>query len=119
MTDHLFFLIGFGFLLTHEMDAVRCREWRLFPGLNRMGEQDGYVTFTAIHVPLFAVLLWGITRDDDVRDRMVVGLDIFFVLHLIAHVLLRNHPDNRFGSWLSWSLFTGAGVCGALDLLTR
>lgn len=119
MTDHIFFLLGFGFLLTHEMDAIRCQEWRMFPGLSRMTEQTGYVTFTAIHVPLYAALLWGLTRSDDANANLIPYLDIFFVIHLFAHILLRNNPDNRFGSWCSWSLFTGAGICGAADLLLR
>ena len=117
MTDHLFFLLGFGFLLTHKMDAIRCQEWRMFPGLNRMSEQNGYVAFTAIHVPLYAALLWGLTQDDGTSATLITGLDIFFIVHLIAHILLRDHAENGFGSWLSWLLFTGAGIGGAIDLL--
>lgn len=117
MADHVFFLLGFSFLLTHEMDAIRCQEWRIFPGLARMSERSGYVTFTAIHVPLYAALLWGLAQGDETTGSLITGLDIFFLIHLIAHVLLRHHPENRFGSWFSWSLFTGAGVCGAIDLL--
>lgn len=119
MTDQLFFVIGFGFLLTHEMDAIRCQEWRMFPGLSRMTERTGYATFTAIHVPLYAALLWGLTQGDAASTGLIAGLDLFFVVHLVVHILLRNHPENRFGSWLSWSLFGGAGLCGAADLVLR
>ena len=118
MTDHLFFLIGFAFLLTHEMDAIRCREWKIFPIIGGMGEEAGYVAFTALHVPLYALLFWGLFAGSGPSGRLIAGLDVFFVVHLILHVLLRNHPENRFGSPFSWALFVGAGICGAIDLLT-
>lgn len=60
MTEHPLFLLGFCLMLTHEMDAIRCREGRIFPLTARMGEEVGYVAFTAFHVPLYAFLLWGL-----------------------------------------------------------
>lgn len=117
MSDHAFFVVGFAFLLVHEMDAIRCHEWKILPVLSRMGEHAAYIAFTALHVPIYALLLWGLTRE--ANGGLIVGLDVFLVVHLILHVLLRNHPENRFRSPLSWTLFTGAGVCGAIDLLLR
>jgi hypothetical protein len=29
-----FYILGIAFILMHEMDAIRCREWRIFPGLS-------------------------------------------------------------------------------------
>jgi len=116
VTHHLFFLAGFAFLLAHEMDAIRCREWKIFPILGGMGEETGYVAFTALHVPLYALLFWGLVVGG-ASGRLITGLDAFFVVHLILHIVLRNHPENRFGSRFSRALFVGAGVCGAIDLL--
>jgi hypothetical protein len=117
MTDHLFFLVGFCFLLTHEMDAVRCREWKILPVLNRMGEGAGCIAFTALHVPLYALLLWGLFDGADANRGLIVGLDVFFVVHMLLHIFLRDLPDNRFGSAFSWTLILGAGIFGAIDLL--
>ena len=33
--DHLFFLLGFCFILVHEMDAIRLKEWRILPLFSR------------------------------------------------------------------------------------
>lgn len=112
-----FFLVGCCFLLTHEMDAVRCEEWRIMPIMSALRGRSGYRVFTLLHIPLYALLLWALSGATTMNRGIVIGLDTFFVIHLLLHLLLRNLPGNRFGSAFSWSLFSGAGLCGALDLL--
>ncbi len=111
------FLLRFCLLLTHEMDAIRCKEWRIFPGTSRLGDEAGYRVFTALHIPLYALLLWGLAGDGTMTRGLVIGLDAFFVIHLFLHLFLRNLPSNGFNSVFSRALFLGAGSCGALDLL--
>ncbi len=118
MLSHPFFLLGFCFLLVHEMDAIRCKEWKLFPVTSKMGDEVGYVTFTILHVPLYAVLLWGLFGGDGVNSGLLVGLDAFFVVHAALHLLFIRHPEYRFRSAFSWTLILGAGVFGVIDLLT-
>ena len=101
MTYGLSFLVGFCFLLAHEMNAIRCREWRILPVLNRMGEEAGYLAFTALHVPPYALLLWGLLGDGEANRGLIVGLNIFFVVHMFLHIFLRNLPENLFGSAFS------------------
>jgi len=48
---------------------------------------------------------------------VMVGLDIFFIVHVGLHLLFRDHPDYHFHTAFSWFLIIGAGVAGALDLL--
>lgn len=116
MPSQLFFLLGLSFLLTHEMDAIRCTEWRIFPVTAAMADEAGYLAFTAVHVPLYAILLWGLVGGDANRG-LVLALDAFFVVHACLHVLLRHLPKYGFRSAFSWALFLGAGLCGAIDLL--
>lgn len=117
MADHLFFLLGFCLLLTHEMDAIRCKEWRIFPITSRMDSDAGYRAFTAFHVPLFALLLWELFGGERIDARWILGLNIFFMFHAFLHVIFLRHPENLFRSAFSWILIAGAGVCGALDLV--
>ena len=45
-------------LFTHELDAVSQSEWRLLYILRTMPDAQGAFWFVALHVPLFAALLW-------------------------------------------------------------
>jgi len=110
------FLVGFCLLLTHEMDAIRCKEWAMFPVTEHMGEEAGYRAFTAAHVPLYALLLRGLMGGGGMTRKLFVGLDVFSLVHVALHLLRLNDPRNRFTSVFSWALILGAGLGGALDL---
>ncbi len=114
--NHFFFSLGFTLLLVHEMDAIRLREWKIFPLLRDLRDEVGYVAFTALHIPIYALLFMGLLGGDGENNALIAGMDAFFVVHIILHIVFRNHPENRFGSAFSWSLILGAGACGVLDL---
>src|SRR5918997_4430503 len=116
MLGYGLFLAGLCLLLAHEMDAVRLKEWRLLPILSGLRDEAGYLAFTSLHVPLYALLFWGLFGAGVVNRGLVVALDAFFIVHLALHVILRNLPGNQFRSAFSWGLIVGAGVCGATDL---
>lgn len=118
MNAYLFFFIALSFLLIHEMDAIRCREWKLFPVLSQLTDERGYIVFTALHIPLYILLLWGLFPGGAViNSALVAGLDIFCIIHVGLHLLFINHPENRFNNPFSWILILGAGLAGGLDLL--
>ncbi len=117
MLDHFFFYVGFCFLLTHEMDAVRCQEWQILPFLSRLNDEAGYRAFTILHVPLYVLLLWFLWRSDGSNRNLMVGLDVFFTVHTFLHILLRNLPRNQFKTLFSWIHIAGAGIAGVIDLL--
>lgn len=103
--------------MAHEMDAVRAKEWKIFPILNGLGDEAGYRVFTALHVPIYALLLWGLFADGGVNRGLIVVLDVFFIVHVFLHLIFYNHPENRFRSVFSYVLIFGAGIFGVLDLL--
>jgi hypothetical protein len=116
---YLFFFIGFGFLLTHEMDAIRQKEWTIFPLISGLGDKMGYYVFTGIHVPLYFLIFYGVFKDglQLMNPSWIKGLDIFFIIHVFLHILYLNHKKNLFTSFFSWSLIAGAGICGLIDLI--
>jgi hypothetical protein len=119
MIDHVFFYLGLCFILTHELDAVRQREWAIFPGLSRLDDRRGYVVFTALHVPLYLLLFWEVTgtHGAGAYPNVITGLSSFMIVHLVLHILFTRHPENRFTGPFSWFLIAGAAVCGVADLL--
>lgn len=120
MTDHLFFYIGLSFLLTHEMDAIRRQEYRIFPITSLLSERTGYLVFTALHVPLYVVLFWGLTNKDPLFVRQfILYFDVFMLVHIGLHLLALRHKLNQFTSFFSWSLIVGAGLFGLFDLLAK
>ncbi|MEM7345242.1 MAG: DUF6713 family protein [Chloroflexota bacterium] len=114
MPTNFFFYLAVSFILTHEMDAIRVKEWRMFIGLSSLKEEAAYTIFTALHVPLYLLLFLGIFG---IASRTVIwALDSFFVIHLFLHILFTRHPNNQFTSILSWVLIIGAAVSGGIDL---
>ena len=112
-----FFILGFCFLLAHEMDAIRATEWKIFPVLNKMEDEAGYRTFTVLHVPIYVFLLLGLFAGGGMTLGLVIGLDVFFIVHALLHLVFYNHPENRFRSVFSYALIFGAGLFGAASLL--
>jgi hypothetical protein len=115
MPDHLFFYLGLAFLFTHELDAVRCKEWRIFPGLSYLNDRTGFVVFTLAHIPLIAWIFYEVSKADN--EAFIFGFSIFMIVHLGLHVLFLMHPKNEFRDWVSWLFISGAAICGLLQLV--
>ena len=56
ITDRKWGFWGLAFLMTHELDAINCQEWRMLPLLNFLDDNIGYQVFTILHVPVFAAI---------------------------------------------------------------
>jgi len=117
MTEHVFFYLGLSLLMMHEMDAIRCKEWRIFPGLSMLSDKDGHIVFLFAHIPLFYFVFWKLTHSQHI-ESFIYGFNIFMMIHLGLHILLLKHKNNEFKDWISWSIIIGAGLCGLIDLLT-
>jgi len=117
MPEYLWFYLGLSFIIIHEMDAVRCHEWRIFPGLSMLNDKLGFVIFMIAHIPLFAWPLIVLQENPDPTGLMK-GLDVFFIIHVGLHILFLRHPRNEFKDWISWLFIGGAGLFGAIDLLS-
>lgn len=110
------FYIALAFILVHEMDAVRCREWKMLPGLSMLEDELAYRIFVLAHIPLIAALLYFPIILQSTAWR--IGLDVFLLVHVVLHLLMINHRYNLFRDWISWVLIAGAGFFGLADLTT-
>ena len=113
----LFYLAVAG-LITHELDAVHRREWRLLYLLRGWPDGSARRAFILLHVPLLAVVLWVAAHPDDgIRFRTMLALDLFMVLHSALHWRLRHDPRYEFHSMSSRLLIFGTAAVAAVHLL--
>ena len=105
-TDMLFFL-NIAWIATHELDAIYRREWRIFqtfvPFYDRLDDDMAYRLFAALHIPLLAWILWAAQF-----EGFQIGFDLFLLIHIGLHWLLRNHPQNEFNNRFSQFLIVGS-----------
>jgi hypothetical protein len=111
-----FFTQDFLFLRVHELDAMRCREWRIFPGLSLLNGKLGQTIFVFAHIPLFFFVFYGLTEQSNI-DNFVKGVDVFMMVHVGLHLLLLKHKNNEFKDWASWTIIIGSGFFGLADLI--
>ncbi|HEU4495971.1 MAG TPA: DUF6713 family protein [Flavobacterium sp.] len=110
-----FYLLGITLILMHEMDAVRCREWRIFPGLSYIkNDKAGLAVFIFLHMPLF---YWIMSETYADSEKFRIGFDYFLIVHFILHLLFLMHKKNEFRNWISWTIIAGAALSGFLDLI--
>jgi len=65
MVFDLLFFFNLALLITHELDAIQCHEWRMFPFICQLNDELAYRVFTILHVPLLALIFWFLSRPDD------------------------------------------------------
>ena len=112
------FPLGFGFLATHELDAVTQSEWRLLYVLRSLPDGLAETAFVALHVPLFALMVWLCQHPlPRLREASRLALSGFLVIHVGLHLRLQSHPLYSFHDVLSQTLIFGGGACGLLYLL--
>lgn len=114
MTTFLFYL-GFATLVTHEMDAIAHKEWRLLYFFRTLPEDIASTLFVGVHVPLFAALM-GLAHYEAtiVAQGTKSAIALFLIIHATLHKRLEQHPQYRFHSLLSRSLIYGGGGLGLL-----
>lgn len=115
--EQLFLITGTVFLVLHEVDAVRCKEWRIFPGLSLLDEKTSKVIF---HIGQIIVLLVVypllLTSHEPQIQR---GFAVFMMIHFLLHVIYFFHPKNLFRDWISWSFITLAGISGTATWFSK
>ncbi len=100
----------------YEMDAIRCKEWRLFPGLSMLSNKLGYIVFLFARIPLFFIVYRQLTHSTNIV-YFIRGCNIFMMAHLGLHIFFLPHKNNLFKAWISWAIIAGAGFCGFIALL--
>jgi hypothetical protein len=110
--ETLVFLVGVSALLMHELDAIQQEEWRFFLGWAKLDDVSAYRIFAAAHFPLFVIILASLAD-----GRFQAGMDVFLILHALAHFLLRNHRYIHFNNGFSRFWIYGGAAAAFTHLL--
>lgn len=115
MQTEVLFALGCCFMLVHEMDAIRFREWVVLPLLKGLPELTAARTFVLLHLPIYAAVYFFLSAAP-VATRLV--LNLFFIVHLGLHVVIsRVNPKYPFTEAQSWIWIGGAGLFGLLAMI--
>ncbi|MGJ1267135.1 DUF6713 family protein [Sphingobacterium spiritivorum] len=116
MSEHIFFYTGLSLFTIHEMDAIRCKEWRIFPGLSFLDDRWGFRIFMLTHIPIF-LFIYRQLHDVPTLETFMKGFNVFLMVHMGFHLLYLKHKRNEFTDGISWFCIAGAAICGLADLL--
>ncbi|MEL6552628.1 MAG: DUF6713 family protein [Cyanobacteria bacterium J06621_11] len=112
------FYLGFASLITHEMDAITHAEWRLLYVFRKLPENVASTLFVAVHVPLFALLMWLTHHESSLLQQSAQNaIMLFLIIHSFLHKRLEHHEQYTFHTLLSKSLIYGSGLLGLLYYL--
>lgn len=112
------FAMNFSFLLLHEMDAIKAKEWRLFNVLSGMKEEKAYIIFSLVHLPVYTCIIYIFLQMPKVGfDVAWVIADILLIIHAIVHFTARGHIANGFKSLYSNILIYGICFLSIIHLI--
>ncbi len=117
MIIDMVFYLGIALLLTHELDAIKRHEWRIFPVIRNFKDEIAYYWFTILHIPLFVLLLWLMTHPSgNTRLWFQIIMDIFFIVHMVLHKLLSSNKKYEFVGNFSKAIIFSMGIVGIVHL---
>jgi hypothetical protein len=118
MLKNYLFILNISLLILHEMDAIRRKEWRLFAVLKGMKEENGYLVFSLLHLPLCFIILYFIMNAGGPNYQLfTLVINIFLIFHGVIHLLFRNKINNEFRGAYSYAIIFTMSVIAALQLV--
>lgn len=116
MIEKILLFTNLSLLILHEMDAIHCREWKMFIILNRLPDSTGRFIFSILHLPLFIVIFFLLETQ---FETFFWILNIFSIFHLLIHGMFNKHEFNNFKSKYSFSLIIIMGLIGIISILLK
>ncbi len=111
----ILFAINLALLFTHEMEAIRYKEWKMFFVLKDMEDKKAYTTFLLLHIPLYALALWLLLSPFFIIGFYIV--DGFLIAHFIIHLCFIKHKNNQLNNKLSMTIIALMGLISAIHLI--
>lgn len=120
------YLANASLLIAHEIDSAYWKEWQLFWGLlggrrKRLDDEVGASGFVILHVPLVAVVLWGlleVSRETAAGLVMSVLLAASGLFAFTVHTLFNRAGHPEFRTAVSRSVLWGTLALSIIQLVT-
>jgi TctA family transporter len=116
MIEKILLFINLSLLILHEMDAVHCKEWKLFVFLKNLSDSKGRIIFSILHLPFFLIIFFLIEYQFEIIFWI---LNIFLIFHLLIHLLTTKQKFNNFKCKYSYLLIISMGLIGASSILIK
>jgi hypothetical protein len=118
MVIDLIFYTGLSLLLTHELDAIKQHEWRIFPGLSNLKDNLSYPLFVILHIPLFILILWLLCHPSEyVQFWFQISVDGFLIIHLGLHHFFKSHDKYEFTQQFSKIIINLMALTGLIHII--
>lgn len=118
MTNDLIFYTALALMLTHQFDAMRCREWRMIPPLSGMVESTAQMIFIVTHFPILVLIFWVFAYGSEAAVyNFQLITDIVLAGHIGKHIVLNSHEKNEFTDSLSKFIILSVSAFALLHLL--
>lgn len=117
MNSDILFYIALSLFFTHQVDAIRCKEWRILPGLSSLKENFAEKLFIAIHIPVFILIFILISiPSPDVKYYFQITIDVMISGHIGKHIILSKNKENLFNDNLSKMIILFSSVFAFIHL---
>jgi hypothetical protein len=111
------FIFLLSLALTHELDAIRRREWWVFIPPGKMDEEKAFQIFALAHIPIFMVIFWLLTYPSAiVAFWFQVVVSGFYIIHKFLHDSAQNYPHIDFNTKFSKRLIDLMALVGFIQL---
>lgn len=118
MVIDLIFYMGLALLLTHELDAIKRHEWRIFPGLSNLNDNLSYYLFIVLHIPLFILIFWLLCHpSENVHFWFKICVDGFLIIHLGLHHFFKSHDKYEFTQQFSKIIINLMALTGLIHII--
>ena len=112
---NILFALELSLLFTHEMDAIRKKEWEMFIFFKNMTDEKACNIFMLLHIPLYVVILSLLFS-----SYLNIGyyiIDMFLFGHMLIHFGFRKHVNNKLNGIISKWIINLAGVLAIIHFV--
>ena len=116
MIENILLFTNLGLLLLHEIDAICCKEWKMFVFLNKLKNEKAKIIFILLHVPLIIIIFFLIKYR---LETFFWIFNIFLIFHLLLHKIFYKHKFNNFKSIYSSVLIMTMSLIATISILLK